>query len=63
MDAALNNWSTAHNPFFNGPRSDALSMIPFAALAVFLYLVGRERLLSPGETRRADAAPTPSPHA
>ena len=47
FDAALAVWSTEHNPFFEGPNSDLLSMIPFAALCVFLYLVGRDKLLAP----------------
>ena len=32
---------TAHNPFFAGPWSDALSLLPFAALVIGLYLAGR----------------------
>ncbi|MDQ3754544.1 MAG: OPT/YSL family transporter, partial [Acidobacteriota bacterium] len=34
------------NPFFGGESADFLSLIPFAILAVLLYLVGRERLLA-----------------
>jgi putative OPT family oligopeptide transporter len=40
-DAFLTNWSTAHNPFFAGPLSDVLSLIPFAAICALLYYVGR----------------------
>ena len=47
FDAALNTWSLAHNPFFNGPNSDALSLLPFLVLCVLLYFVGREKLLVP----------------
>ncbi len=47
FDAALATWSAAHNPFFNGPNSDALSLIPFVAICVFLYGVGREKWLTP----------------
>jgi uncharacterized oligopeptide transporter (OPT) family protein len=50
LDAAVTRWSTAHNPFFNGPNSDALSVIPFVALCVFLYFVGRDKLLAPRKT-------------
>ena len=50
FDAVLAAWSTAHNPFFDGPNSDALSMIPFVALCVFLYFVGRDKLLAPRKT-------------
>jgi putative OPT family oligopeptide transporter len=35
-------WATQHNPFFEGPWSDLLGLIPFLILTVFLYLVGRE---------------------
>ena len=47
IDDSLNKWATAHNPLFNGPYADGLSMIFFAGLAGFLYLVGREVLLTP----------------
>jgi len=39
-------WATAHNPFFDGPSSDLLAMLPFIALCVLLYLVGRDVLLA-----------------
>ena len=56
-DSALTKWALEHNPLFEkgvnivlGGRSllltsDFLSLLPFAALVVFLYLVGREKLL------------------
>jgi len=47
FDADLQKWSTANNPFFEGPHADALSMIPFIAICAFLYFVGREKLLTP----------------
>ena len=40
-DHTLVEWATNHNPLFAGPWSDALSMLPFVALAVYLYRVGR----------------------
>lgn len=40
-------WATQNNPFFEGPYSDVLGLIPFLALTVLLYLVGREVLLRP----------------
>ena len=43
----ITNWSTLNNPFFAGPRSDLLSMIPFVLLVVLLYLVSREAMLRP----------------
>lgn len=47
FDAAVTAWSTAHNPFYSGPYADLLALLPFAGLAVFLYLVGREKVLTP----------------
>jgi putative OPT family oligopeptide transporter len=35
-------WAGAHNPFFAGPWSDLLAMLPFLALSILLYLVGRD---------------------
>ena len=40
-------WSTANNPFFAGRYADLLGLIPFLALTVLLYLVGRELVLKP----------------
>jgi putative OPT family oligopeptide transporter len=40
-------WAETHNPFFEGPSADLLSMIPFAALCLLLYLVGRELWFKP----------------
>jgi putative OPT family oligopeptide transporter len=37
FDARLTAWATAHNPFFAGPNADWLALLPFAALALFLY--------------------------
>ena len=47
FDHAITTWAGAHNPFFNGPRADLLSLIPYVALCGFLYLVAREKLLKP----------------
>jgi putative OPT family oligopeptide transporter len=47
LDHRLDEWATAHNPIYSGPYSDLLSMLFFLGLAAFLYLVGRESLLSP----------------
>jgi putative OPT family oligopeptide transporter len=43
--AGFEDWALEHNPFFSGPYSDLLGLIPFLILTVLLYLVGRERLL------------------
>lgn len=43
----ITQWSTLHNPFFEGARADLWSMLPFTLLVALLYLVGREVLLRP----------------
>ncbi len=37
----VTDWMTAHNPFYDGPWSDLLALIPFACLLGGLYLTGR----------------------
>jgi uncharacterized oligopeptide transporter (OPT) family protein len=54
FDERLTDLMTRYNPFFGGPRSDALSLVPFAALVLVLYLTGREAILA---GRRAPAPP------
>lgn len=44
-DAALQKWSMANNPFFEGPYSDLLSLLPFLVLVWLLWLVARGRWL------------------
>lgn len=39
-------WAAEHNPFFEGPSADLLAMLPFIALCVLLYLVGRDVLMA-----------------
>jgi uncharacterized oligopeptide transporter (OPT) family protein len=46
VDTKLLKWSEAANPFFNGPYSDVLSLLPFAGIVAVLYLVAREKLLT-----------------
>jgi hypothetical protein len=41
----IEDWATAHNPFFEGPWADVLGLIPFVLLMVLLYLVGRDILM------------------
>lgn len=43
-------WAKSSNPFFDGANSDWLSLLPFLFLAVLLYYVGREMLLSGKKT-------------
>jgi putative OPT family oligopeptide transporter len=47
-------WATHHNPFFEGPNSDMLGMIPFLILTILLYLVGRELVLKPSPIARRE---------
>ena len=39
-------WAKVHNPFFDGPNADWLGILPFWILALILYYVGRELLLT-----------------
>jgi hypothetical protein len=48
---AIVHWARGHNPFFNGPWADLLSMLPFLVLMIILYLVGREVILAPKRSR------------
>jgi uncharacterized oligopeptide transporter (OPT) family protein len=41
VDQALEKWSKMHNPAFGGPWADLLPLIPFALLAVALFVVGQ----------------------
>lgn len=43
FDQAIGNWATAHNPFFEGPNANALTMLPYAVIVLLLYWVGREK--------------------
>lgn len=45
FDTRLLRWAEANNPFFKGPYENLLSLIPFALLTGFLFLVAREKLL------------------
>jgi putative OPT family oligopeptide transporter len=47
----MTEWATAKNPFFNGDYADLLATLPFIAMAVFLYLTGREVVLRNKENR------------
>jgi hypothetical protein len=40
-------WAAHNNPFFEGPGSNVLGLIPFVLITVPLYLVGRELVLKP----------------
>jgi len=47
-------WALHSNPFFEGPNSDLLGLIPFLALTILLYLVGRELVLKPAPLARRE---------
>jgi hypothetical protein len=49
FDAALQRWSAANNPFYAGPMADVLALLPFALLALLLWLVASGRWLSDGK--------------
>jgi len=40
-DDKITQWAEAHNPLYAGANSDWLALIPFAALTLLLYWVGR----------------------
>jgi len=46
FDNSIVHWAEANNPFFSGERADLLALLPFVALTLLLWLVGRERLLA-----------------
>jgi putative OPT family oligopeptide transporter len=54
---ATKAWMLAHNPFFDEPPghvkgyADLLSLLPFAAITVLLYAVGREWILAGGRKK------------
>ena len=47
VSRSVEEWSTAHNPFFHGANADLLALVPFGVLCVLLYLVGRDVFLAP----------------
>jgi putative OPT family oligopeptide transporter len=51
FDAAVQRWSNANNPLYEGPYADLLSLIPFLLLVVLLWLVARGRLLAGRDSR------------
>jgi putative OPT family oligopeptide transporter len=48
---ATEEWSNAHNPFYNGAHVDLLACLPFLFLCALLYLVGRDLLMRPKARR------------
>jgi len=43
FDTRMTRWAEAVNPFFAGVDADVLSVLPYAAICVLLYWVGREK--------------------
>jgi len=48
FDATLQRWATGHNPFYEGPLANLLSLLPFLGLTLLLWLVARGSWLSAG---------------
>jgi uncharacterized oligopeptide transporter (OPT) family protein len=48
FDATLQRWATGHNPLYEGPLANLLSLLPFLALTLLLWLVARGSWLSAG---------------
>lgn len=46
-------WAAQNNPFFEGPYSDLLGMLPLLLITAVLYLVGREIIGGPKRARGA----------
>lgn len=46
LQSGFGKWAKAANPFFAGDWADLLSLIPIVILALFLFFVGREVLLT-----------------
>ncbi len=42
LQAKIDAWAAAHNPFIASAHADALSLIPFALLTFGLWAAGRE---------------------
>ena len=59
FDTRLSHWAETVNPFYGGANSDLLALIPFFALAAFLYLVGRKLLLAGKGRTTAASLSTP----
>jgi hypothetical protein len=45
VDSVITRWAEASNPFFSGPNSNWLALIPFAMLIAVLYLAGRRTVM------------------
>ncbi len=56
----FNKASEATNPFFAGGYADILGTVPFIVLAVFLYMVGRDRWFD-GKATESEGDPPPPP--
>src|SRR5450830_609472 len=43
FDQMMNDWAENGNPFYAGLHSEALSLLPYAAIIVLLYVLSREK--------------------
>ena len=46
--AGVTRWMSQHNPMYEGPRSDAWSLVPFGVICLLLFLAARRRFLARG---------------
>jgi len=46
LDGAISRWAADSRPLYSGANAHALSLLPFAVIAVLLYVVGRGKLLA-----------------
>ncbi len=47
FDLRITQWAAANNPFYHGQNADLFSLLPFAAIIIILFLIGREKILNP----------------
>lgn len=40
----IEEWAVSSNPFYSGSQADLLSLLPFALIAIILWLAGREKI-------------------
>ena len=55
VDKTIKDWAKLHNPFFAGPWSDALALIPFVLIVAILYWTGTQKEPNQKSRRRNEA--------
>jgi putative OPT family oligopeptide transporter len=51
FDTTITKWAERANPFFEGPSSDWLSLLPYAGLIAILYWIAREKPETAGASK------------